>query len=203
MVLPETAPSLVGFDAIPNDDPELYALNGDSDVPRRSFEPEEDGGDRMSGVTKHKEPHLRTLESIVDMIRIPQLQFCILVVLFKRIAFSSETLLYQYASDVLNAQLSQTAWLRALQAIGATFATGVAVPFLMQILERRNRQSSSSASFLIVQGSLAVLATGFVFLWLERYPGIIGIGTLKFGLKGKYADMCSNLPLWVGRSYFA
>ncbi|MCJ1346999.1 hypothetical protein MMC31_005219 [Peltigera leucophlebia] len=85
--LPETAPSLVGFASIPNDDQALHAGSGVVDRPSLSFEPGEDGGDQISELTKHTEPHSRVFKSILDVIHRPQLQFYFLAVLFKRIAF--------------------------------------------------------------------------------------------------------------------
>ncbi|KAL9098393.1 MAG: hypothetical protein Q9163_005939 [Psora crenata] len=183
--LPETALSLQGFrgsDSIPNDDQALHAPSGILDGPEQSLEPEEDRGRQTADATNSAEPHSRALKSILDLVHRPQLQFCFLAILFKRVAFSSETLLYQYASDVLDTELSHTAWLRALQAVGATFSTGVGIPLSTQFLIRYARQSSLAASFSILQGSLAILVVGFLSLWLGRHTAIVGIATLLCGL---------------------
>lgn len=176
-LLPETAQSLQRFESVPNDDQASHAQSEVLDEPHQSFGPEEDHQSPNPGATKITEPRSRTLKSILELIQRPQLQFCFLAILFKRVAFSSETLLYQYASDVLNTQLSHTAWLRALQAVGATFITGVGVPLLMEVLKRDSRRPTSSSSFVVVQGSLAILVIGFISLWLGRHPVIVGIGT--------------------------
>lgn len=204
--LPETALStqcFTGSDPIPNDDQALHARSGVLDGPNQSLEPEEGGWRQTTDATSGAEPHSRMLKSILDLVHHPQLQFCFLAILFKRIAFSSETLLYQYASDVLDTELSHTAWLRALQAVGATFSTGVGIPFSTQFLIRYAGQSSSAASFSIVQGSLAILVIGFLSLWLSRATFIVGIGMLRPNLKFGFANSCSNVALWVRRGPLA
>lgn len=145
----------------------------------------DDAHDRFVGSSAlEQQPRAHIWRKVYDLVQQPQIRFCFLAVLLKRMAFSSETLLYQYASDILGVVLSNTAWLRALQAIGATLVTGLGLPLAMQFLVRRGRQPSPSASFYVVQGSLTILAIGFITLWLGRYPAVIGIGKSQVRLTG-------------------
>lgn len=67
------------------------------------------------------------------------------------------------------------AWLRSLQAVRATIATAVSVPFATYLLIKVAHQLASSSSLFIVQAYLAILALGFVALWLGQGAASIGM----------------------------
>lgn len=139
----------------------------------------DDTNDRFMGSRASERPGPRTWENTFDLIRRPQIQICFLAFFFNRIAFSSEKLIFQYASDVLGIALSDTAWFKALQSIGATLVTGIGVPVAMRLLRRQHDQTPSTVSFRIVQSSLMILSVGFIILWLGRKPAVIGIGKCR------------------------
>lgn len=197
--LPDTGPSRTGLTIAALEEQELSPQTSFPTRTAESPDSIDDASDRSVGSSASGKPSAHILRKVYDLVQRPQLRFCFLAVLLKRMAFSSQTLLYQYVSDVLGVALSNTAWLRVLQAIGATLVTGVGLPLAMQFLMRRGKQSSSSASFYVVQGSLAILVIGFIALWLGRHPAVIGIGKCNVRLTRRRAKWSSDLPLWIWR----
>lgn len=174
--LPETAPSCSMYTRRSSGDETSRSRSNDENVPSQSSRSIESLTHTQTEAIDYIEPGARMLIRIRHMLRLPQLQFCFVTMLFKRVAFSSETLLYQYASDVLDTKLSNTAWLRSLQAVGATIATAASVPLATYLLIKVTHQPASSTSLFIVQASLAILTLGFVALWLGQGAASIGIG---------------------------
>lgn len=177
-LLPETSSSRTGIQAAWEENQRIHSRTVLAEGSTESPEHLDNAEDQFIGLKTSKRPY-RIWKNVYDLIQKPQIQFCFLAVFLRKIAFSSEALLYQYASDVLSIALSKTAWLRALQSIGATLVTGIGVPVTMRLLTRKCDQTSSIASFIIVQGSLAILSAGFIALWLGRTSVVVGIGKCR------------------------
>ena len=98
--------------------------------------------------------------------------------LVKRIGFASESLTFQYASEILHKQLHQTFWLRVSNALGAMLALGVLLPLVTQLSALRSPQKD----VWVVRGSLIDLIIGFLMLWQGTSFATLCIGTFETGL---------------------
>lgn len=178
-LLPETSSSRTGIQAACEENQRMPAPTVLPEGSTESPEYIDNAEDQFIDLRTSEGAYPRIWKHIYDLIQRPQIQFCFLAVFLRRIAISSEALLYQYASDVLSITLSKTAWIRALRSIGATLVTGIGVPVAMRLLTRQRDQTSSTATFMIVQGSLTILSAGFITLWLGHTSVVIGIGKCR------------------------
>lgn len=111
--------------------------------------------------------------------------------LVKRIGFTSESLTFQYTSEILHKKLYQTVWLRILNALGATFALGLFLPLIVQSSALRTPEKD----IWVIRGSLIDLIVGFLTLWQGK-----NFVTLCIGMFKTLAPFISNQmsPLGMG-----
>ena len=107
----------------------------------------------------------------------PLLVFSFLCFFLKRAAFTSENLIYQYASEKLHIRLYQTAWLRAVQSSAAVFVTSIGLPLSVQLCFRRQLRPLA-VHLGAVRLSLVIVIFGFPCFWLANGPTFMGIGQL-------------------------
>jgi hypothetical protein len=119
------------------------------------------------------------LPKLLKLVSTRGLIFCFACFFFKRIAFSSESIVYQWASEVLHARLYATAWLRVLQAGGASIVTLVLFPALARIYAKYGLATSRTDMWSI-RMSLTVAMIGFGVLWIGRRPVVMGLGMSHF-----------------------
>ena len=105
----------------------------------------------------------------------PGIVFCFACFLGKRIAFTSESLMFQYASELLHRPLSQTAWIRVPLGLSATLVTGVGLPTILLHLKRKTA-NSVSVDIWAIRASLGVLVVGFALFWAFEQPVLMSIG---------------------------
>ena len=77
------------------------------------------------------------VQQIADLFRSPVSHFCLATFFVKRVAFASESFVFQYASEKFLWPLHQTTYLRVATASGAIFATLIACPASFSILSER------------------------------------------------------------------
>ncbi|KAK6066405.1 MFS transporter [Seiridium cupressi] len=90
----------------------------------------------------------------------------------KRIAFSSEGFISQYASEILHKNISQTYWLRTFNYVGMLVVLGVILPLLSRCL------ANPTNDLVVVRGSLVDLMVGFTILWRGRSLVALNTGML-------------------------
>lgn len=94
----------------------------------------------------------------------------------KRIGFASESLVSQYASEILHEKLSATFWLRALGFLSQLLTFSFFIPLLTRNLK------SPGKEVWVVRGSLVDVITGFLILWRGHSLLVLCIGTLTLRL---------------------
>ena len=104
---------------------------------------------------------LRTLLSYNTVI------FCFTCFFVKRIAFTSEILMFQYTSEYFGQSLDKTAWIRLPIGLGAILVTGFCLPALFQSLGKKRKQGHELKwEMRAARASLAILMTGFGLYWV-------------------------------------
>ena len=97
--------------------------------------------------------------------------FCFLGFLVKRVAFTSEFLMFQYTSEILDKPLEETAWIRIPLGFSATLVTSLCLPIFFQGLEGRQAKDDNLAwEMRAVRTSLFVLMAGFGLYWIASTP---------------------------------
>lgn len=153
--LPETRPAMSKVRKHP--DNTSLERNGDNQC--HSSHPKENVGDQAtSGVN---------LQNIRAMLEHTSLCIILSTFVVKRIAFSSEFLTYQYASEVLHIKLSRTVILRVVATLGSTFTLACALPLLSLYLIQRGH-SGPLKEVWIIRGSLVSAIFAFATLYRSR-----------------------------------
>ncbi len=149
--------------------------------------PGRDSHDDLS--SEHAQPLLQELQPeppqihrpifsvLRDFIATTGIIFCFACFLGKRIAFTSESLMFQYASELLHRPLSHTAWIRVPLGLSATLVTGVVLPTLLLRLKSRTT-NSVSVDLWAIRASLGLLVLGFVMFWSFAHPFLMSIGKM-------------------------
>lgn len=114
---------------------------------------------------------LRTLASRSGIL------FCLTCFLVKRIAFTSEILMFQYTSELFEQPLDKTAWIRIWLGSSATLITTLGIPIYFQAFaNRRTGTDGLSWQMRAVRVSLLVLTAGFGTYWLASSANVMIIG---------------------------
>ena len=100
--------------------------------------------------------------------------FCFGCFLVKRIAFASESLMFQYVSEILREPLNKTSWIRVPLGLSATITTSVGFPTLLTFLKRR--ANSARVDIWAIRTSLGILVAGFTIFWISYQPLVMTIG---------------------------
>jgi hypothetical protein len=104
----------------------------------------------------------------------PSILFCFGCFLVKRIAFTSESLMFQYVSEILKEPLNKTSWIRVPLGLSATINTSVGLPALLTFLKRR--ANSTYVDTWAIRTSLGILVAGFTIFWIFDQPFMMTIG---------------------------
>ena len=102
-------------------------------------------------------------------------RFCLASFFLKRIAFSSEGFMFQYASEKFGWQLRQTTWLRVATATSAVFITLIGGPLLGYALQKKGVRSQL-VDLNMIRGSLAVLVGAFFAAWMATSGELLVLG---------------------------
>lgn len=121
-------------------------------------------------------------QQIALLFRNPASQFCLATFFFKRVAFTSEGFMFQYASEKFDWALQRTSWLRVANACGAIFATMIAWPLLPFLFVRKGTVAHR-VDINSVRLSLGVVFLSFFFAWKARTGILFLLGELfeRFG----------------------
>lgn len=111
-----------------------------------------------------------SFQQIAFLFHNPASQFCLAVFFFKRVAFTSEGFMFQYASERFNWTLQKTSWLRVANASGAIFATMIAWPLLTSLFVSKGTVAHR-VNLNSVRLSLGVVSLSFFFAW-EAWTGL-------------------------------
>ncbi|THX10071.1 hypothetical protein D6D13_05584 [Aureobasidium pullulans] len=125
--------------------------------------------------------HTNIFTTVLSLLAIPGIWFCFLSFLLKRIAFSSENLIYQYTSEVLRQRLDQVVWIRVALGLGASLMTVIVLPLLSCTLSGKG-VAAQFVNVWVIRFSLLIVIIGFVIMWLAQHPVQIGTALLLCGI---------------------
>ena len=134
------------------------------------------------------EPSFKPLKRLVSIFHWTRSLFptiasriCVLIFLFKRIAFKSEHFVFQYASERFDWRLSLTAWLRVASGSGAVFTCLLVCPLLTYLLVRSG-YPSFRLDLNVVRICLGIVALSFFMLFSAKTEAALVIGMIGAGL---------------------
>lgn len=154
-----------------------YTTDEPSDV-------EESPASKLSAFNKWTEL-TRIIHDIGIVFRGSASKFCLAAFFLKRVAFTSEGFMFQYASEKFLWELRQTTWLRVAAASGAVFVTLFACPLLTYLLVRKGFKTHHLDLNVIRVSSLVVV---LAFLGAWRAPSVI---LLAFGNLLRSLTLCT------------
>ncbi|ORX98666.1 major facilitator superfamily domain-containing protein [Clohesyomyces aquaticus] len=105
-----------------------------------------------------------TLQNVMTMLSHRGLSIIFAAFIVKRIAFSSEGFTFQYASETLHKKLSDTAWLRISNTIGASVVLSIILPLASYF----TKWHSPGKDLFNARGSLAIGVIGFGSIFFAR-----------------------------------
>jgi len=117
------------------------------------------------------------IRQITRLFRSPASQFCLAVFFVKRIAFASESYVFQYASENLLWPLHQTTCLRVATASSAIFVTLIACPMSSSVLRGRGF-APHRLDLNTVRISLLVVFAAFFCAWKAGTGSMLALGML-------------------------
>ena len=103
------------------------------------------------------------------------LKFCVAAFFLKRVAFSSETVVYQYASELLHIRIDQTVWFRLLQGMGATAVTLFVSPMAVYWGIRKG-VAPLHIDIWSARSYLGILVVGFTVLFFSTDAVSLSLG---------------------------
>lgn len=104
------------------------------------------------------------------------LLLCYTMFFLKRLAFTSQSFVYQYASQYLQWSLERTVILQFSRAMGATLVNCALIPGLSTYVINATRISTKQLDRSLVNGSASILAVGFGLVWIAKAPALFIIG---------------------------
>lgn len=174
--------------------------------------PEEDTANDVQSVSPqrvppHQSPDIWTGDAakefavnLLTLFRKPVLVFCLSAFFLKRVAFTSENFVYQYASERFDWQLRETAWLGFAAGAGAVFATLIANP-LLNLLFSKHGYNVHKLDHAAAITSLLIVALAFFELWESSSGGQLIFGTLRTVLfHPHFHDVLRHIQEWSQRA---
>lgn len=122
---------------------------------------------------------VRKLGQIAALFNSPTSRFCLVTFVVKRIAFASESFMFQYASERFLWPLRQTTWLRVASAVGAVFATLIAWPGITMVFTRKGF-AAHNLDLNVVRISLIIVTVSFFWAWRATSGTTLAFGMLPF-----------------------
>ena len=120
----------------------------------------------------------RHIQQIANLFRSSASQFCLATFFVKRIAFASESFVFQYASEKFRWPLHQTTYLRVATASGAILATLIVCPTVFSVLSRRGF-ATPKLDLNTVRISLMIVLISFFCAWRASSGLILAMGMLS------------------------
>jgi hypothetical protein len=141
--------------------------------------------------------------TIHDIFHSSAARFCLVAYFFKRVAFTSEAFMFQYAAEKFQWELRDTTWLRVASSIGAIIATLLVGPAIQSVC-RKHGVSSKALDLNTVRTALIILSISFLGTWISWSGLAFVFGehihiSLKFGSALLIRCSISDIWLWARR----
>jgi MFS family permease len=105
------------------------------------------------------------------------LKVCLLIFCLKRLAFTSENFVFQYAWTILDWNLQKTSWIQFTHSLAAIVITAVLLPSLNALFQIRADGRPTAVDVTAARGSLLVAVLGCVLLWQAQSSTVMILGT--------------------------
>ncbi|KAF2124973.1 MFS general substrate transporter [Dothidotthia symphoricarpi CBS 119687] len=110
------------------------------------------------------------------------LTVCFAIFVLKRLAFTSENFVFQYASKMLHWKLEKTAWIQFTQSLAAILITAVFLPGVNAYLHRQRKIRPIVIDISVARASMLIAVLGCLLLWRARNPATMISGVFVLGL---------------------
>ncbi|KAF2676239.1 MFS general substrate transporter [Lentithecium fluviatile CBS 122367] len=107
---------------------------------------------------------------------------CFSIFFLKRLAFTSENFVFQYASKVLQWKLAKTAWIQSTHSLAAIVTTALLLPSLNAFLQRRRRTKSFTVDVTVARACLLIAVVGCLWVWRAQSTATMISGVFILGL---------------------
>jgi MFS family permease len=105
------------------------------------------------------------------------LKVCLLIFCLNRLAFTSESFVFQYAWKILDWNLEKTSWIQFTHSLAAIATTAVLLPSVNALFQKRTDDRSTIVDVTAARGSLLVAVLGCVLLWQAQSSTVMILGT--------------------------
>jgi hypothetical protein len=137
-----------------------------------------------------------TMTQILELFSTPTARICLIAFLVKRIAFTSEGFIFQYASEKFRWKLADTTWFRVSAAIGAILTTMLICPMLT-IFARSRNYNTHLLDFWIVRTSLIVLFFSFFTAFEATSGAWLLVAMFGMGLGEGIEPALQGIVTWI------
>lgn len=117
----------------------------------------------------------RTIPPVGNFFNSSVTHFCLAAFFFKRVAFTSESFMFQYASEKFGWELRRTTWLRVASASGAVFTTLAVCPLLAFTLTNKG-YAAHKLDMNVIRTCLAILVLSFFSAWRANSGLLLVLG---------------------------
>ena len=140
------------------------------------------------------------IQQIAGLFHSPASHFCLAAFFVKRVAFASESFVFQYASEKFLWPLRQTTGLRVATASGAIFATLIVCPASFSVLRGKDF-AAHNLDLNTVRISLLIVCISFFSAWKANSGPMLILGKLQEVPQRRYRLLLmknySNDWLWA------
>ena len=137
-----------------------------------------------------------TMSQILELFSTPTARFCLISFLVKRIAFTSEGFIFQYASEKFQWKLADTTLFRASAAIGGILTTTLICPMLTNCARSRN-YNTHLLDFWIVRTCLIVLFFSFFTAFEATSGAWLLVAMFGMGLGEGTEPALQGIVTWI------
>lgn len=110
----------------------------------------------------------RFLRTTLASFATKNLAICFAIFFLKRIAFTSDTYIFQYASRILNWSLRKTAWIEFFHQLAVGIITGLLLPILNSLFNKMRHAGANVIDVSVIRGSILTAILGCLLVWRAR-----------------------------------
>lgn len=174
----------VGRTKLTSEEPEYQPISADAEPFLNTNTGDQNEDEEEARQTIHRREHQwcdwpqtlhQNISVIANLFDSPASRFCLAAFFTKRLGFSSEGFMFQYASEKFQWELRKTTWLRVSSAVGAVFVSLVVGPLVNSRAIKR-RIPSPIVDLNTIRWSLITLVVSFCAAWLAPSAVFLAIG---------------------------
>ncbi|MCJ1251903.1 hypothetical protein MMC30_009141 [Trapelia coarctata] len=179
--------SNVQYESVPSEEQTSVATTDETHLLSRPPEP---GIPKLMSIARSRSssrtsgnPFCEFTSRVARLFSTSAAHFCVVAFFLKRVAFTSEGFMFQYASEKFGWKLQHTTWLRVSAAIGAIFTTLIACPTLAYYFSTTGYKAAH-VNIWIISVCLTILIIGFLDAFLAK-SGAFPLVAMLFAGRGE------------------